>query len=218
LIAYTREKEVTDVDTAQNYYDLRAEKGVASFDVPQRFVAAYTYDLPLGKGKLLNLSNSVANRLLGGWTTSGIITLQSGTPIAVTTSDSLPAIGAVRPDVVPGVPFYGPDDSRGSFNPSVDKYLNINAFANPAPFTFGDAPPYFNQIRGFGLRTWSVALMKKFPITERVGLSLKGEFFNVFNTVNFGAPNALVGSPSFGEITTISGTPRNGQVSGTLTW
>jgi hypothetical protein len=60
--------------------------------------------------------------------------------------------------------------------------------------------------------------MKKFPITERVGLSLKGEFFNVLNTVNFGAPNALLGGPSFGQITTINGTPRNGQVSGTVTW
>jgi hypothetical protein len=218
LIAYTREKNMTDVDTAQNYYNLKAESAPASFDIPQNFVAAYSYDLPIGKGKLLGFSNTFANRILGGWTTSGLITLQSGKPIAVTTSASLPAIGGVRPNIVSGVPLYGPDDSRGSFNPSVDKYINSNAFANPAPFTFGAAPPELNNLRAFGVRTWSVALMKRFPITERVSFNLKGEFFNVLNTVNFGAPNALVGSPSFGTITTINGTPRNGQLSGTLTW
>jgi hypothetical protein len=120
--------------------------------------------------------------------------------------------------VVSGQDFYGTDDSRGSFNPSTDLYLNKAAFANPAAFSFGNAPARFNQIRTFGQRNWNIGLMKKFPITERLSFSLKGEFFNVLNTVNFGAPNAVFGGPSFGKITTINGTPRNGQVSGTLNW
>jgi len=218
LLAYTREHNITDVDTPQNYYNLKAEKAVTSYDLPQKFTAGYTYELPLGKGKLLNLSSALADRLLGGWTTSGTILLQSGTPIAVTTTTSLPAIGTARPNVVTGQLLYGPHDGRSSFNPRVDKYLNINAFTAPPPFTFGAAPPLFDSLRTFGMRNWNVALMKKFPITERVSLSLKGEFFNVLNTVNFGAPNAVISSPSFGQITTINGTPRNGQVSGTLSW
>lgn len=218
LVAYTRERNVTDVDSPQNYYDLKAEKAVTSYDLPQKFSAGYTFELPLGKGKLLNLSSAVADRLLGGWTTSGTVLLQSGMPIAVTTTASLPAIGTVRPDVVASQPSYGPDDSRSSFNPRVDKYLNINAFTAPPAFTFGTAPPNFDSVRSFGMRNWSVALMKKFPLTERLSLSLKGEFFNVLNTVNFGGPNAVITSPSFGQITTINGTPRNGQVSGTLSW
>jgi hypothetical protein len=60
--------------------------------------------------------------------------------------------------------------------------------------------------------------MKKFPLTERISLSFKGEFFNILNTVNFGAPNSDIESPSFGKIITINGNPRQGQVSATLSW
>ena len=220
ILAYTYEKNITDVNSvgAQNYYNLKAEKAVASYDLLQSFVGAYTYDLPIGKGKLLGFDNSLANKLLGGWTTSGILTLQSGKPINVTTELSLPGIGAILPNVVAGQPLYGPNDSRGSFNPSVDKYINAGAFASPAPFTFGNAPRYFDSLRTFGMRDWDVALQKKFPITEHLSFSLRGEFFNVFNTVNFGAPNADIQSAAFGKITSIVGNPRNGQISGTLTW
>jgi hypothetical protein len=172
----------------------------------------------VGKGKLLNLTNRVANAVLGGWTTAGVITLQSGTPINVTTELSLPAIGALLPNVVPGQPLYGPYHTRGSFDPSADKYMNLAAFTAPPAFTFGTAPRYFDSLRAFGMRSWSAALMKKFPIRERLSLSFKGEFFNVLNTVNFGVPNSDIESPSFGKITTINGNPRQGQVSATIAW
>jgi hypothetical protein len=68
------------------------------------------------------------------------------------------------------------------------------------------------------MRDLDVSLQKKFPITEHLSFSLRGEFFNVFNTVNLGAPNADIQSAAFGKITSISGNPRNGQVSGTLSW
>jgi len=167
---------------------------------------------------LLGFNNSLANKLFGGWTTMGLLTLQSGTPITVTTELSLAGIGPILPNVVAGQPLYGPHNSRGSFNPRVDNYINASAFASPAPFTFGNAPRYFGSLRAFGLRDWDAALQKRFPITERVSFSLKGEFFNVLNAVNFGAPVADIQSPAFGKITTINGNPRNGQVSGTISW
>lgn len=225
LITYTVSKDLTDapgygggafLGAAQNYYNLRAEKAVASFDVPQAFVAAYTYDLPLGKGKMLNFGNSIANKILGGWTTSGIITLQSGNPVGITTELSLPAIGSIRPNVIPGQPFYV-NHNRGSFDPTTDSYLNINAFAAPPPFSFGDAPPLFDQIRSFGTRQWDLALMKKIPLTERFSLSLKGEFFNVLNAVNFGPPVTDLNNSSFGKIFTAAN-PRTGQISATVSW
>ncbi len=123
ILAYTYEKNITDVNSygAQNYYDCKSEKAVASFDIPQSLVGAYTYELPIGKGKLLGFNNSLANKLLGGWTTSGSLTFQSGKPINVMTELSLPGIGAILPNVVAGQPLHGPNASRGSFNPSVDK-------------------------------------------------------------------------------------------------
>jgi len=129
----TRKKNITDVNGvgAQNYYNFKAEKAPASFDVPQSFVGAYTYDLPIGKGKLLGFNNTLANRLLGGWTTSGVITLQSGKPLTVTTENTLPATGPVLPNVLSGQALYGPNDSRGSFNPNTDLYINKGAFTVP---------------------------------------------------------------------------------------
>lgn len=235
VLSYTLSKDLTDTDGeggggfiggAQNYYDLRAEKAVAAADVPQAFVAGYSYDLPVGKGKkFLNLQNRTLDKIIGGWTTSGIITVQSGTPLGVTTELNLPAITGplsgyntpqgVRADVV-GSNFYVNHD-RGTFNPATDLYLNPAAFALPAPFTFGDSPRLFSQIRSFGLREWDAALLKRFHFTDRVSFGLKGEFFNVLNNVNFGAPVTDLQNPSFGHIFS-AGNPRTGQVSGTIFW
>jgi len=233
VLSYTLSKDLTDADGeggggfiggAQNYYNLRAEKAVAAEDVPQAFVAGYSYDLPIGKGKkFLNLQNSTLDKIIGGWTTSGIITVQSGTPLGVTTELNLPAITGpasgyntpqgVRPNVV-GTNFYVNHDS-GTFNGATDLYLNPAAFALPAPFSFGDAPRLFSQIRSFGLREWDAALLKKFRFTDRLSLGLKAEFFNVLNGVNFGAPVTDLQNPSFGHIFS-AGNPRTGQVSGTF--
>jgi hypothetical protein len=223
LIAYTREKNISDDNSvgAQNFYNLKAEKAVTSYDVPQNLVAGYSYTLPIGKGKLLNINNSLADRLIGGWSTSGVVTLQSGQPITVTTLLSLPSIGPLLPDVVAGQPLYSATHTRGSFNPnnpSANKYINSSAFTAPPAFTFGNAPRYFDDLRSFGVKDWDTALMKTFPIHERLNFSVKGEFFNVLNTVNFGPPAANSSLGTFGTITTINGNPRNGQVSGTFSW
>lgn len=126
--------------------------------------------------------------------------------------------GTLRPNIVHGVPLYGPDASRGSFNPYTDSYINANAFTMPPSFTLGDAPAYFDNLRAFGIQNWDVAVMKAFKFQERYSLSFKGEFFNVLNLHNFGPPNTDLNSPSFGAISSTTGSPRNGQLSLTLTF
>jgi hypothetical protein len=223
-VSYVLSKNLTDADGeggsiflggAQNYYNLRAEKAVALEEVPNAVIGSYSYELPIGKGKLLNLNNKVVDRVFGGWNIAGIITIQSGNPQAIATEESLPAIGGVRPNVVSNQ-FYA-SHSRGSFNPTADLYLNPAAFAAPAPFTFGDAPRAFSQIFDFGIEDWDVAFMKKVPITEHVNFALKMEFFNFLNNVNFGAPVEDINNPSFGKISSAL-PPRIGQISGTISW
>jgi hypothetical protein len=222
LLTYTLSKDLTDADgegggaflgSAQNYYNLRLEKAVSSSDIPHSFVAAYTYDLPFGENRRFRTGSHIFDRyIIGGWQTSGIVTVQTGPPIGVTTEVSLPGIGVVRPNVV-NSQVYGPNNS--SFNPGADLYLNPAAFAVPAPFTFGDAPRLFSQVRSPGLREWDTALGKTFQITDRFGVKFKAEFFNILNIVNFGAPNSDINSPSFGQITS-AGPSRTGQISATL--
>ncbi|MEO6802120.1 MAG: carboxypeptidase-like regulatory domain-containing protein [Granulicella sp.] len=184
---------------------------------------AYNWQLPVGKGKLLNLNNSIVGSVLGGWTTSGVITLKAGTPITVTTESSLPGIGTVLPNIVSGQPLLSANAGRGKFNPSVagqNVYLNPAAFAIPPAFTFGTAPRYFDSARTFGYEDWDVALTKRWDIEKRFHFDLKYEAFNVTNRTNFAGPNADIQSPAFGKITAIQSntTPRNGQVSGTISW
>ena len=225
LLTYVLSKDLTDADgqgggtflgSAQNYYNLRAEKAVSSADVPQSLVMAYTYDLPIGPDKPLHTGNHFIDKyVIGGWQTAGIITLQSGPPIGVSTELSLPAIGGIRPNVVSSKVYLNHD--RGSFDPATDYYLNIAAFAAPAPFTFGNAPRLFSQYRSFGTRQWDAVLQKSIPIYERLKLNFKAEFFNVLNIVNFGPPNTDINSPAFGQITTAA-PARTGQISTTLIW
>ena len=225
LLTYVLSKDLTDADgqgggtflgSAQNYYNLRAEKAVSSSDVPQSLVMAYTYDLPIGPDKPLHTGNHVIDKyVIGGWQTAGIISLQSGLPIGVSTELSLPAIGGIRPNVVSSKVYLNHD--RGSFDPATDNYLNIAAFAAPAPFTFGNAPRLFSQYRSFGTRQWDAVLEKSIPIYERLKLNFKAEFFNILNIVNFGPPNTDINNPAFGRITTAAAS-RTGQISTTLIW
>ena len=236
LLSYVNSKNLTDDDGhngsanmgngTQNYYNLRAEKAVSSLDYPQHFIASYTYDLPIGQGKLLNINQPILNKVVGGWHWSGIVTFESGAPLGITTEANVPteasgSAGAasvqaiIRPNVINGVsPFV--NNRRGSFVPQ-DLYLNVNAFAVPAPDTFGDGPRLYSNIRAFGTKDFDTAVYKTIAITERLSFNLKGEFFNAFNTVNFGAPVTDIQNPSFGKITN-AGTPRIVQLSGTVKW
>ena len=146
---------------------------------------------------------------------SGIVTLQSGTPLGMTTQLSLPAIGQVRPDVVSNQFFVHKD--RSSFDPGKCLYLNPAAFAAPAPFTFGNAPRLFSQVRAFGTKQWDATIQKSLPIHEDVRLTLKAEFFNILNVVNWQSPVTDINDPSFGSINSAA-PARVGQVSATLAW
>ncbi|HXB72505.1 MAG TPA: carboxypeptidase-like regulatory domain-containing protein [Candidatus Acidoferrales bacterium] len=68
----------------QNSYCLACELGRSAFDTRQRIVTSVLYDLPVGKGKTLDITNRFANTIIGGWKLGGILTLQSGMPGTLT--------------------------------------------------------------------------------------------------------------------------------------
>src|SRR5205085_7654403 len=109
LTAYTYSKSIDDTsairiqgyDTLfpQNSYCIRCERGPSSFDTRHRLVVSPLYELPVGKGKPLNINNPVANAVIGGWQAGGIFTLQSGVPQTIsigTTDNSLTQSGYDR--------------------------------------------------------------------------------------------------------------------------
>ena len=178
---------------------LRLSAGPSNFDTRQRFTAAFTYLLPRFGGP---------KRLSDGWQVNTIITLQSGRPVPVVNSDDTsgaefdqfpsPSNFHQRPNLVPGQAIV---NSNWASAPDTIGYLNGNAFADPALGTFGSLGR--NAIYGPHFRNMDFAVTKFTPITDRVGLQLRVEFFNIFNHPNFALPNFFVspGTPNQGLIT-----------------
>jgi Carboxypeptidase regulatory-like domain/TonB dependent receptor len=187
------------------------EYGNADFDVRQRFVVNYAYELPFGHGKMFGGGASGAlNQVIGGWQIAGITTAQTGNWFTITqsgnvtnvsTSDGGGVVGynQVRPNLV----------GNPNATPCAPGLLfNICAFAaDTTYFTFGDAGR--NIVRGPGLQDWDFSIFKLFPIREAMHMEFRAEFFNVWNHVNplLGPPGAISEEPFAVEY----GTPQFGQ-------
>lgn len=195
----------------RNYYNLAAEKSVDAADIPQSLVISYIYELPVGKGKKVGTNfSAVADAIVGGWQVTGVSTFKSGFPISVTggANNTGSFGGNQRPDLV-GDPTLS--------NPTIQKWFNTSAFAQPAPFTFGNAPRYMSNVRAPGLETWDIGLQKWFHWREYLRLQFRAEMFNAFNHVNFYAPDSGFGDASFGRISATT-PPRDVQFGLKLYW
>jgi hypothetical protein len=58
--------------------------------------------------------------------------------------------------------------------------------------------------------------MRRIAITERLTLTLRGEFFNTFNRVVFGAPASNLSAANFGRVSSQANSPRQGLISARL--
>jgi hypothetical protein len=103
-----------------------------------------------------------------------------------------------------GDPDLPSDRSRGE---KIAQWFNTAAFAEPAPGTFGTLGRSTEV--GPGLATVDFSLFKRFPVPlgEDHNVEIRGEFFNLFNRVNLGNPNAARVNALFGRITS-AGDPR----------
>ena len=186
-------------------YDRSRDNGPAPLDIPQRFVASYAYELPLGKGKTFLNRGEVVDRIVGGWQVNGITTLRSGFPTDIRVSVVPPTFATFNvPDRVSGVDMYA--------HQGVDQYFNPAAFRVPgtvlsntgAPIqTFGNSARHVG--RGPGSKNADFSVFKNTRITERTMLQFRTEFFDLTNTPTFFLASAnsatlTVGSPVFGKI------------------
>jgi hypothetical protein len=219
LSSYTWSKTLTDASSAlsgffstsaRDQYNRRLEKALSVFDTPSRLVTAFNYELPIGPGKPFANVTGVAGKLLGGWSINGYLEYQSGTPIGVGINNQLPLFNSRNlPDVVSGV---NPMASWGdNFDPRRDLYLNINAFKEPAPWTFGNAPSVMN-VRVFPGLNENLGIIKRTTIKEQMNVEFRFEMFNAFNRVRFGGPSSNVSDPiNFGKISGQANGARVGQ-------
>ena len=137
-----------------NDFDIFSDYSRASWDVPHRFVLSGIYELPFFR----NSGSLLMRGLLGGWQVSGVATFQSGSPLNVTIQGDRANVGRTpqRPDVLRDV------EMNCEPNPSGLGLINCidpTAFAQPAQFTFGNAPR--NMLQGPGFSRTDLALYEE---------------------------------------------------------
>jgi len=180
-----------------NSYNLAADYSVDVSNVPHRFVATYDYELPFGKGKAFGSEwGTVENDILGGWQWTGILTAESGLPLSIQPASNNVGFGFnQRPDVVPGV-------NPIPANQSINDWVNSAAFAQPAAFTFGDAPRFFANLHGPKYFGWDMGIQKRWTLLENKQLQIRFEMYNALNHPDFFQPDTNLGDGlNFGRIT-----------------
>ena len=191
----------------QNAYDLEAEYARSVSDVPYRFTAGVTYDLPFGPGDRLSTHSRVGDEVLGGWQLNVLPTFQSGFPISIrqtsNPNSSIAGNGVQRPNLNPGVAL----GTSGSLYNRLNGYINAAAFNASSAYTFGDAPRTLD-LRGPGVANWDMSLYKNILLRDRVNAQFRAETFNTFNTPQFAGPNTAFGNANFGKITAQANFPR----------
>ena len=208
-VSYTYSKFMDDVQGAagwafpgsgssvRNSYNLAAERSVDVTDTPHSLVVNYNYELPFGTGKLLGGGWSrPMNAVLGGWQWSGILTAKSGLPLSINAAtNNTGGFGFnQRPDLVAGV-------NPVPHDQSLIDWINPAAFAQPAAYTFGDAPRFLSNLRAPRFVNYDMGIEKWLSLGEARRLQFRVEMFNVFNHPNFFEPDTNLGDSNFGTIT-----------------
>jgi hypothetical protein len=203
--------------------NVAAQRGVSDFDRTHRLVMSGTWKLPGPE----YATSAVAQKLGSGWSTSGVVTLQSGLPFSIMDSAagtlSGPATIYTTGSLAAGATLADAGRS-GSVSSRVNEFFNTRPFI-PAPFIpdgglidgkypvsgggtiFGSLGR--NILRGPDQQDFDIAAMKTIPLTDRVKLIFRWEVFNALNRPNFANPSNDVSTPStFGVISALTVNPR----------
>lgn len=161
--------------------NLRLDRGLSSFDVRRNMVANLTYDLPWQN------SSRAAARWIGGWQVSGIFTLSDGMPFTGLTgfnrSNNKQNVVSDRPNLLPG-------KSNHPVLGGPNKYFDPTAFALPPAGFYGNLGR--NTMLSPGLANLDFTLTKLIPVSERIKVDFRAEFFNLLNRANFGLPGNTI--------------------------
>jgi len=229
-----------------NFENPKLSRGLSSTDVHHNFVVSYIWQMPfnrlfhgpswltkgwqiqgitrfatgfpiqMGDGNPIDPSQLNAAQLCPG--------LALATPIPCVGDSSLAGSPSTdMPNVVGPVHIHNPRSTPGTwtyFDQSSFQATNCNfdpvTFApSPDCGTFGTANRRF--FHGPGFNNTDFGMTKIFPIKEGMSVELRGEFFNIFNHLQFVNPSGNVSSANFGNITSARDA-RIGQVSAKFIW
>src|SRR5579864_5362405 len=230
---YTWSKTIDDGDSlnattsggepalASNPFNLRADRGLANFDVRHAAAISAVYALPLGPGKRFGRNlRGLAGAVASGWTVNSIVTLQGGFPFTPQLSYNPSNNGDTRNPVRP---FVNPAFSGPVILGKPQQWFNPAAFLAPPNGSGFYGNLGRDTLIGPGLATLDLSFLKDTRIQEKLNLQFRAELFNLLNRANFNTPNAIVFtptavSPTAGVITGTSTTSRQIQFGLKLLW
>ena len=198
-------------------FDHDRSYGPSLFDRRHTFNLLVNYELPLGKGKPWVSSGALADRVLGGWSVSGVYVAASGLPDMVYDSNACFSEFGSTPSngnsigLIPTGPGTFNQTRVNNPTPSQNGYGTgstggvPNMFQNPDALacatvlqcttptglfrypTFADKTLGFGRVRGPMRWNVDLAVSKLTRITERVSTRFDVQFVNAFNHVMFGS-------------------------------
>jgi hypothetical protein len=202
---------------AQDAYNLDAEYSIGLLDVPHKITIAPILELPFGEGKRWAQSG-VAAAILGDWTVSSIIGIESGFPTAIYVQNNLAGIAT---QMVRGNPGTGDAETEGSRTDRITpvagsactvepcgtgvNWLNRSAFTAPPPFQLGTLPRTLGDVRTPHRNNWDFVAAKDIRLKGNMRGELKIEVLNVTNTPKVRGPETRIDNGSFGQVTVQSG-------------
>jgi len=232
LANYTWSKSIDDLPPGGGVNDIGADsvsarpwddplrhqfdRGPSDFDRKHNFAASFIWQLPR-----LSKSNILARSILGDWQLGGIVSARTGRPLTIVsgTNRSGTGIGQDRAKLAGAALGPGSCAAAGITTVPCKDWLNPLAFTQADLNTFGNVGK--GSIRFPGFYAWDMSLSKTFSFKDQWKVQLRGEFFNLFNRVNFLSDDGTVGpasnfakvssTSSFGAITTATD-PRIGQL------
>lgn len=231
--AYTWSKALDDGDSLNqttagnapglvaNPYDIKADWGLATYDVRNLAAISAVYELPIGNGKqFVNQWNGFAGGLVSGWSVNSIVLLQGGFPFTPQLSYNPSNNGDTRNPVRP---FANPDFTGSIITGNPNQWFNPAAFLAPPANSGFYGNLGRNTLIGPGLATWDFSTVKDTRLKERLTLQFRAEIFNLLNRANFNTPNLIVFTPSgvsgtAGAITSTTTTARQVQFALKLLW
>jgi hypothetical protein len=202
----------TAESSARDPNNLRLDRSLSAFSIPQIVQLSFVYQLPFGHGRKYGANvNSFTDALLGGWQVNGIYRVDNGLPIQLGLcggcSANLPTYGTQYPNLLAPLRVAG----TGNLN---QYFANPEVAVQPAPYTDGNAPRILPNARAPGTDNLTASLFKEVPLSFREGarLEVRLEAFNVLNRVQFAAPDTNVGDATFGQISAQANQPRQVQL------
>ncbi len=217
LVSYTWARSIDDSSAIRTNdgdnlfpaanYDFTLEKGLSQFHQLHRFATSLLYEVPIGRGKRVDLGRA-GNLVAGGWSVGSIITMATGSPFNGGGCGDIAGVTQGSRGDATGVSPYLDNPTPQEYYRRAASGRGAAAVTCTVPGVGGQNELLFrpgniarNQYIGPGFFGWDMSLLKRFDLTEKMNLEFRFESFNFPNRPNWGTPNTNLTSPQYGQIT-----------------